>query len=193
MSKVTKFSRRHTLYLVLTALLTALTAVATVVIQIPVGKGYINFGDGVIFITACMLGAPSGFIAGGLGSMLADLFTGFAIYAPFTFFVKGLEGLVCGLIFHNFMQKLKPVWRRLIGMTLGGVCALIGYFLTDLILFGVELAVLNLIFMPVQVGVSMLIAFFVSPHIPDLFVGAKAENEVTEIKANEVSTGEEND
>ena len=159
--------RKSTLYLVITALFTALTTVATVLIQIPGVQGYINFGDAVIFISAYILGGVGGFIAGSVGSMLADVFTGYFVYAPFTFVIKGLEGFVCGIIFTKTMRSAKPILKRLASAFLGGLVCWIGYTLTDLVLFGARVALLTLALTPVQVGVSIVIALFASPKLFD--------------------------
>lgn len=48
--------RVSTLYIVMCALLTAMTFAATMLIQIPVGIGYINFGDAVVMTSGVVLG-----------------------------------------------------------------------------------------------------------------------------------------
>ena len=168
--------KRNTVLLVLTALFTALTTIATVLIQIPGVQGYINFGDAVIFISAYILGGAGGFIVGSVGSMLADIFTGFFIYAPFTFVIKGLEGMVCGLVFRKTMKSARPLLKRLLSALAGGIICWVGYFLTDLALFGVEVALLTLALTPVQVGVSIIIALFASPKL----LGIIAQNSDSE-------------
>ncbi|MBR2988695.1 MAG: ECF transporter S component [Clostridia bacterium] len=172
--------RKNTLLMLLTALFTALTTVATVLIQIPGVQGYINFGDAVIFISAYILGGASGFIVGGVGSLLADLFTGYFVYAPFTFVIKGLEGLMCGLIYRRTMKSSRPLLKRLISALAGGVICWLGYFLTDLALFGIEIALLTLALTPVQVGVSIVIALFASPKLLDIV--AINKNDETTVK-----------
>ena len=79
-----------------TAVLMALTCVATMVVQIPIPLGYAHLGDSVILISAYFFGPVVGALAGGIGSALADLI-GFPVFAPITLIVKGLEGLICGL------------------------------------------------------------------------------------------------
>ena len=56
-------------------LLVALTCVATMIIQIPIPatQGYVNIGDSIVLISAIFFGPQVGFVAGGLGSGLADL------------------------------------------------------------------------------------------------------------------------
>ncbi len=85
------------------AILIAITTVFTYIVRIPTTptRGYINLGDVAIFFTAITFGPFSAFIAGGLGTALADLLAGYAQWAPFTFFAHGLQGLVIGLIIRN--------------------------------------------------------------------------------------------
>lgn len=176
----------------LTALFAALTTVATILIQIqiPGAQGYINFGDAVIFISAYVLGGVGGFLVGGVGSMLADLFTSYFVYAPFTFVIKGLEGFVCGIIFTKTMRSSKPILKRLTSAFLGGLVCWIGYTLTDLVLFGKEVALLTLALTPIQVGVSIIIALFASPKLFELVI----RNRYNETKVRDVDeeTDEQN-
>mgnify|MGYP002565466613 CR=1 FL=1 len=71
--------------LVLAALLAALVCVATMVVQIPSPmQGYVNLGDCFVLLSGWLLGPWYGFAAGGIGSMLADIFLGYGHYAPGT-------------------------------------------------------------------------------------------------------------
>ena len=76
----------------LTAVMTALCAVATYVVAIPFpsGVGYFNLGDVIVLLAGWLLGPVWGGLAAGLGSMLADFLAGYAAYAPATFVIKGL-------------------------------------------------------------------------------------------------------
>ena len=83
--------KEKTRKLVTAALLAALTCVATMVIKIPSPlHGYLNLGDGVVLLAGWVLTPGYGFLAAGLGSALADLISGYLIYAPATFLIKGL-------------------------------------------------------------------------------------------------------
>ena len=65
--------------IVMAALLAALTCVATMIIKIPSPlKGYLNLGDCVVLLAGWMLSPTYGFLAAGLGSALADTFSGYA-------------------------------------------------------------------------------------------------------------------
>ncbi|MGH2436917.1 MAG: ECF transporter S component, partial [bacterium] len=82
------------------ALLIALTTAATMVIRIPVPatQGYLNLGDSMVYVSALLFGPLAGLVAGGIGSALADWLGGYAQFALYTLVIKGLEGLLVGLI-----------------------------------------------------------------------------------------------
>ena len=72
------------------ALLTALTFVGTMIIQIPTGtNGYIHIGDCFVILCGYILGPVWGFIAAGVGSALTDVATSYFFWAPGTFIIKG--------------------------------------------------------------------------------------------------------
>jgi len=71
--------------------------IITLFIRIPLPSGgYFNFGDVAVVFAGLLLGKLGGFIAGGIGSALADILGGFAIFSPLTFLAKGIEGLLSG-------------------------------------------------------------------------------------------------
>ncbi len=56
----------------------ALTCIATMIIHIPTpGLGYIHFGDGMVLLSGILLGPLYGSLSAGIGSMLADVFSGY--------------------------------------------------------------------------------------------------------------------
>ena len=88
--------------LVTLSLLAALCCVATMAIPIPMPTGgYLNAGDVVVVFTALLVGPVYGAAAAGMGSMLADLFAGYAIYAPGTLLAKGLAALIAGWMYRK--------------------------------------------------------------------------------------------
>ena len=163
----------------------ALVCVLTIFVRIPWGKGYINFGDTLIFLAASLLGPVGGMIAGAIGSSLADLFSGFATYAPFTFVVKGGEGFLCGILYTYVFRKQRPMLRRLFSMLIAGAWMIIGYFLTDLMLYGWEASLFNFVSGPIQAGASLVVALIVMPRVPVLFESVKhhTDNDEEELYA----------
>ena len=180
-----KIDKATTFYVVLIALFSALVCVLTIFVQIPWGKGYINFGDTLIFLAASLLGPVGGMIAGAIGSSLADLFSGFATYAPFTFVVKGGEGFLCGILYSYVFRKQRPMLRRLFSMLIAGAWMIIGYFLTDLMLYGWEASLFNFVSGPIQAGASLVVALIVMPRVPVLFESVKhhTDNDEEELYA----------
>jgi uncharacterized membrane protein len=82
------------------AILITVTEIFTYMVRIPIAptRGYVNFGDVAIYFTAILFGPFTAFITGGLGTAIADLLSGYAHWAPFTFLAHGLQGLFIGLI-----------------------------------------------------------------------------------------------
>lgn len=114
--------------LALAAVLTALTCVATMLIHIPMPatNGYINLGDALVLLCAFLLGpAWYGVAAAGLGSMLADLLLGYAVYAPGTLIIKCLVALTAALVVRAGHGKMPAL---VAGAVAGEVLMVLGYF-----------------------------------------------------------------
>ncbi len=115
----------------LAAIFTALVAVATAVFQvyIPETKGYFNIGEVMIYTTALLFGPVVGCIAGGVGSALADMITGFYIYAPATLVIKGVEGYVVGYLFRKFSKPRSRAWNFLVVILLLSIFTILWFVL----------------------------------------------------------------
>jgi len=124
--------------LVLAALLAALVCVAMMVVQIPSPmQGYVNLGDCFVLLSGWLLGPWYGFAAGGIGSMLADLFLGYGHYAPGTFVIKGLVALIAALLY----EKLgRTQVSRIVGGVVSEIVMVLGYFGYASLLLGKGLA-----------------------------------------------------
>ena len=112
----------------LTAGLAATTTVATMLIQIPIAptRGYLNFGDILVFTSALLFGKFVGGLAGGIGSAMADIITGYAYFSPYTLIIKGLEGFLAGAI-----RDGKSTRRDVVGWFVGAVVMVTGYFVVE--------------------------------------------------------------
>lgn len=122
--------------MVLTSLLAALSCVATIVIQIPSPmNGYVNLGDCFVLLSAWMLGPWYGAVAGGIGSMFADIIAGYAYYAPGTLIIKGLVALVAGLLF-NLIKKKNSYMAMLVSGIASECIMVLGYFLYSGLILG---------------------------------------------------------
>lgn len=116
--------------LVFTSMFTALTCIATMVIQIPSPmNGYLNLGDAVVLLGAWILGPAYGAFAGGVGSMLADLLSGYVYYAPGTLVIKGVVALVAAVVFRALRSKSdKRGLAQIVSGILGECIMVAGYF-----------------------------------------------------------------
>lgn len=131
--------------IVMAALLAALTCVATMIIKIPSPlKGYLNLGDCVVLLAGWMLSPTYGFLAAGLGSALADTFSGYVTYTPATFVIKGLMALIAFYGFKLLHSKLGNISSRIISGIVAEVVMVAGYFIFEGFLYGFGPSLVNI-------------------------------------------------
>jgi uncharacterized membrane protein len=121
--------------LVLTALMMALTTVATMFIRINLPLGYVNLGDVFVFLSVFILGPVLGTIAGGVGSAIADLI-GFITYAPGTLIIKCAMALVSYFIYNVVLRAINnSLIAQIIGSIVGAIIMALGYLLYEILFF----------------------------------------------------------
>lgn len=114
--------------LVLAALFAALCTVMTLVIQVPSPmQGYVNLGDCAVLLSAWILGPLYGGAAAGVGSMLADLLSGYAHYAPGTLAIKFAMAFAAALLFRACGRRHPILGQGISGLASGGILVG-GYF-----------------------------------------------------------------
>ena len=108
------------LKLVLAALFAALTCVATSLISIPIPatNGYINLGDGMVLLSAFLLG--------------------YAAYAPGTLVIKAAMALCAALLFGRLRGKARSA--ALAAGLLGEAVMVLGYFTYESVFLSYGLA-----------------------------------------------------
>ncbi|MBE6777686.1 MAG: ECF transporter S component [Ruminococcaceae bacterium] len=128
---------KQTKIIVVASLITALVCIATMIVKIPSPlKGYINLGDCIVLIAAWILPPMYGFLAAGLGSALADIFSGYIIYAPATFIIKGVMALVAFYLFKLIHNKLGNLPSRIISGVASESIMIVGYLVFESYLYG---------------------------------------------------------
>lgn len=143
--------------IVIVALMTALVCVTTMVIKIPSPlKGYLNLGDCMVLLSGWMLSPAYGFLAAGLGSALADLFSGYAVYAPATFVIKGLMACTAFYGFNLLSKKAGTLPSRVISGITTEIVMIFGYFLFEGLLYGFLPSIVNIPANGIQ-GIASLI------------------------------------
>ena len=117
----------------LMAIMATLVTVGTLIIRIPNRMGgYFNVGDVMIFVCALTFTPIISGFAGGIGSAIADII-GFPVFAIPTLIIKGLEGFIA-----SFISNKKNVSRDVLAIVIAGSEMIIGYFLAELYLWGLE-------------------------------------------------------
>ena len=119
------------------ALLAAIVAVMTMLIKLPVPAtgGYVHPGDGAIYLAAYLMGAWAA-IPAAVGSALADLLGGYAVYALPTALIKGAMGWAAGrMIAEKRMLRNALVFAGCELMMAGG------YFAFEWAMYGAGAAV----------------------------------------------------
>lgn len=115
----------------------ALACVATMIIKIPSPlKGYLNLGDCIVLTAGWLLSPTYGFLAAGLGSALADVFSGYVTYAPATFIIKGLMALIAFYGFKLLNKKIGNLPSRIISGIVAEIVMILGYFVFEGFLYG---------------------------------------------------------
>ena len=143
--------------IVFSSMLAALACVATMIIKIPSPLGgYINLGDCIVLLAASVLSPGYGFFAAAIGSALADIFSGYAVYAPATFVIKGVMVLVAFGAYKLLSTKIKPFFSRVIGGALAEIFMILGYFVFEGFLYGFGAVLVNIPANAVQ-GVAGLV------------------------------------
>jgi uncharacterized membrane protein len=100
----------------------------TFTIYVPATKGFFNIGETMVYTTALIFGSAVGAFAGGVGSMLADLFLGYPLYAPATLVIKACEGALVGFLSRRTPRlRSKSSWRILTSSIGVIVAVIIGY------------------------------------------------------------------
>ena len=143
--------------LTLSGVLGALICLATQ-ISLPTGIGYVNLGDGVLMTGGFLLG-PIGFFPAAVGSALTDLFLGYIPYIPATFVIKGIMGLLSGILLR---KDQVTVLRKIVVFTLCELIMTVGYFLYEIPLEGLYPAIGSIVPNLLQGFAGIFLALFLT-------------------------------
>lgn len=123
--------------LVMAALMAALACVATMAVKIPSPlHGYINLGDCIVLMRGWLLPPQYGFLAAGIGSAMADVFSGYAAYAPATFVIKGLMAVVAYTVSAMLHSRMNDIACRVAAGISAEIVMVAGYLAFETALYG---------------------------------------------------------
>ena len=115
----------------------AMVCVATMIIKIPSPmKGYLNIGDCIVLLCGWLLAPGYGFVAAGLGSALADMFSGYLTYAPATFLIKGSMALIAFACLKLVNKRIGRLPSQIIGAVFAEIVMVLGYFVFEGFMYG---------------------------------------------------------
>lgn len=109
-------THKRNLALIMTALFTAMTYVATQFIRIPMPTGaFVHTGNVMVLLSVLLLGYKKGALAGGLGLALFDLLNGYATEAPYFILESFIVGAAAWFIYHTLFKENvafpKDIWK----------------------------------------------------------------------------------
>lgn len=164
--------------IVLLALVSSVTLVATMFLKLQTPTGYIHLGDGVIYGAALAFGPTFAAISGAIGSSMADVLGGYVMWAPWTFVIKGVAGYIIGKL-GSLQNQEKPGTeipsgsrskagprmgvRQVLAMVVGAIWTVAAYALATSILYSPAAALGESLGNLVQTGSGILIGFFLAP------------------------------
>lgn len=112
----------------------------TMVVAIPIphmAGAYVNLGDAGVYLAAFLLGSPAGALCAAVGSALADILLGGALYAIPTFIIKGLMALIAATLIKRWKGK------RVLALLVAGIIMPVGYLAFETALYGFATAFLG--------------------------------------------------
>ncbi len=126
--------------MVVTGLLTALVFIATRFINlrlpISVNGGLIHFGNVALFLSAIVFGKRKGAVAGAFGMGVFDVLSGWLVWAPFTFVIRGVMGYIIGAISNANGKNGNSTFYNGISVLAGSLWMITGYYLAEVMLYG---------------------------------------------------------
>lgn len=136
-------TNNKTTTIVMAALMIAIITVSIMFIKVPIPltQGYVHLGDAMIFMAVIILGWKNGAIAAAIGAALGDILGGFPVWAPWTFFIKGIMAIILGLMIESALKKRKIMVGRMplgaiLGMVISGIVMVAGYYVAEGIMYG---------------------------------------------------------
>ena len=153
-----KNTSKRTLWLIAVSGIFAALVFIDTQIRFPTAIGYINFGDAVILVASYFIG-PVAFFPAAIGSALSDLIAGYPMYIAPTFVIKGIMGVVAGLIMLKAKGKnFASFIIRVIAAAAAELIMVGGYFSFETVYYDVAAAAGSVPFNFIQAGAAAVVA-----------------------------------
>ena len=105
-------------------------------IRLPIAAngGLIHLGNVPLFLAAIIFGKKTGAICGAFGMALFDLFSGWTLWAPFTFVIVGIMGYTVGKITEK--NEHNTILWDLLAVAAALIIKILGYYIAEAIIYG---------------------------------------------------------
>ena len=155
--------------------LAGMCAIATS-IKIPLGVGaMVHLGTAFLFTVAITWGGVYAGLSAAIGSAFFDLLMGFSPYTPWSFVIKGIAGLIAGVIAHGLWPRddsdspiagKRWMFRAVLGCVVGAVWTLGGYIVAWWQVTGsLAVAFANVPASLLTSSVGLIVALFLAPRL----------------------------
>jgi len=154
------------------------------VLRINIFNMYLDLGNIVVVIAAFSFGPIIGGFVGGLGYALSDCLLGWFGWAFYSLIIRSAQGATMGYIIYR--NPVKDNKSRIIALICGGFITLIGYYVTEVILYGSSYGYtiwLNRILIPEMV--NLMIAGIIGVPI-SIFIERRTTPIVTGIPSQQI-------
>ncbi len=152
------------------AMFAAFIMLATMYLRIPGATGYYHLGDGLIYACAVLLGPVTGGLAAAVGSFMADMLSGYPVWAPWSMLIKGLTAVMVALL----ARRSRSPFRLGASMIAGALVTIVGYGLATWIMYGMPAVIPETYGNLAQTGlgiiVGMLLVWWNRTQLEDLGV-----------------------
>ncbi|MBN1636395.1 MAG: ECF transporter S component [Deltaproteobacteria bacterium] len=160
----------------LLAVFMALVAVATMIVRIPIPQttGYMNLGDTMVLLSGVFFGPLGAFMAGGIGSALADIMGGYPQWALWTLIIKGIEGMLIGLLIALLRVRSGKISISMVAcFVLATAWMVLGYFVAEAIMYDQKAALAEVPANIMQALGSVILASLLFPLFYRVINGIK--------------------
>ncbi len=123
---------KKTKSLVQVSLMAAIVFLAAYIIHVPTAGGVIHLGDCMVFVAAALLGKRKGAAASAIGMALFDLMSGYAIWAPFSFVIKGVMAYVAAIIIEK--NTSNSVKTQILAFLVSSVWMVTAYYFSQVLI-----------------------------------------------------------
>lgn len=112
------------------------TLFLTIRLPISINGGLVHLGTAMLFITTLLFGAKKGMVIGAIGMGLFDIFSGWILWAPFTFITRGLQAYIVGAIAFSGARNGNSIPLNSLAIIISIPIMLAGYYVCEGIIFG---------------------------------------------------------